>query len=58
MKDVDVTWPWRDLLGGGHERGKFEFCMVDRTSVIFEFICTLVLVSSAAAGGLYTYKLH
>ena len=56
MKDVDVTW--RDLLGGGHERGKFEFCMVDRTSVIFEFICVVVLVSSAAAGGLYTYKLH
>ena len=56
MKDVDATW--RDLLGGGHERGKFEFCMVDRTSVIFEFIYVVVLASSAAAGGLYTYKLH
>ena len=56
MKDVDANW--RDLLGRGHERGKFEFCMADRSSVIFEFICVVVLVSSAAAGGLYTYKLH
>ena len=53
MKDVDVTW--RDLLGGGHERGKFEFCMADRTSVIFEFICVVVLVSSAVTYRWFVY---
>lgn len=54
MKDAS----WRDLLEGGHERGKFEFCTGDITSAIFEFICALVLASFAVAAGLYTYKLQ